>query len=215
MLPFFTELVSRTDEARRQFENNPAILEAVGSGMSIERYRHLLLELYQIVWHFNPTCAAAASRLSDDQRAIRYFLYEHTHKESGHEVWVANDLEAVGVKGIEISNHRGSADTLALIGFNYWNVDRREPASVLGMMYVLEVIASVYGGPFSAAVKESLLLQGESGVSFISSHATMDVEHMAELRLVLNAVGDEQCQEAVIESALVNFQQVTRIFSEV
>jgi hypothetical protein len=43
----------------------------------------------------------------------------------------------------------------------------------------------------------------------------MDVEHMAELRLVLNAVGDEQCQEAVIESALVNFQQVTRIFSEV
>ena len=97
MLPFFADLVTRTDEARREFETNPVVLEAVANGMSVERYRKLLLELYHVVWHFNPVCAAAASRVPDSHRQVRYFLYEHMHEESGHEQWVMNDLEAVGV----------------------------------------------------------------------------------------------------------------------
>ena len=97
MLPFFADLVTRTDEARREFETNPVVLEAVANGMPVERYRKLLLELYHVVWHFNPVCAAAASRVPDSHRQVRYFLYEHMQEESGHEEWVMNDLEAVGV----------------------------------------------------------------------------------------------------------------------
>ncbi len=104
------------------------------------------------------------------------------HEESGHEQWVLNDLEAVGVTPqASTRGHPPCADTLALNGYNYWAADRGNPCSVLGMMYVLEVIASVYGGPFASAIKEALLLEGERGVSFIGSHATMDAEHMAEL----------------------------------
>ena len=163
MLPFFTDLVTQTDEARRRFENNPTILDAVANGMPIDRYRRLLLELYQLVWNFNPSCAAAASRLSDLQRSVRYFLYAHMQEESGHETWVANDLEAVGVSFEDVQKHSPSVDTLALVGYNYWSADRRQPTSILGMMYVLEVIASVYGGPFSSAIKESLMLDGDRG----------------------------------------------------
>ncbi|MEO6031894.1 MAG: iron-containing redox enzyme family protein, partial [Burkholderiaceae bacterium] len=148
----------RTDEARRDFETNPVVLEAVANGMSIERYRKLLLELYHVVWHFNPVCAAAASRAPDTHREVRYFLYEHMHEESGHEEWVMNDLEAVGVGREAVRAHQPSLHTLALNGYNYWVADRRNPCSVLGMMYTLEVIASVYGGTFAAAIRESLLL---------------------------------------------------------
>ena len=95
-MPFFADLVMRTDEARRDFETNPVVLDAVAHGMNVERYRRLLLELYHVVWHFNPVCAAAASRMPDPQAEVRYFLYEHMHEESGHEQWVLNDLEAVG-----------------------------------------------------------------------------------------------------------------------
>jgi hypothetical protein len=76
-LPLFAELVSRTDESRRAFETHPVVIDAVGHGMSVERYRRLLLELYHVVWHFNPVCAAAASRMADSHREVRYFLYEH------------------------------------------------------------------------------------------------------------------------------------------
>jgi pyrroloquinoline quinone (PQQ) biosynthesis protein C len=215
MLPFFADLISRTDEARRDFETNPVVLDAVAHGMSVERYRKLLLELYHVVWHFNPVCAAAASRVPDAQRQVRYFLYEHMHEESGHEGWVLNDLEAVGVAPATTRAHEPSIHTLALTGYNHWSADRRHPCSVLGMMYALEVIASVYGGTFSSAIRDSLLLDGDRGVSFISSHATMDAEHMVALRKVLNTLTDEPAREAIVESTLVNFHHITRVFEAV
>ena len=215
MQSFFADLVIRTDESRRAFETHPVVLEAVANGMSVERYRRLLLELYQVVWHFNPICAAAASRLPDTHKQIRYFLYEHMHEESGHEEWVHNELDAVGVGAQATRAHQPTESTLALVGYNHWSADRRNPCSVLGMLYALEVIASVYGGPFASAIKESLLLQGERGVSFISSHATMDAQHMADLRQVLNTLRDEAAHDAVVESTLVNFHHFTRIVEAV
>jgi pyrroloquinoline quinone (PQQ) biosynthesis protein C len=210
---FFVDLVGRTDEARRAFETHPVVIDAVARGLEVARYRRLLLELYHVVWHFNPVCAAAASRLDDGLRGVRYFLYEHMQEERGHEQWVLDDLEAVGVPAPEALAHAPSTWTLGLVGYNYWAADRRHPASVLGMLYALEVIASVYGGPFASAIKESLLLDGERGVSFIGSHATMDARHMAELRVVLDTVDDARARDAVVESVQVNFHHFTGIVS--
>ncbi len=215
MLPFFADLVSRTDEDRRAFETHPKLVDAVAHGMPVERYRALLLELYHVVWHFNPVCAAAAARLGspahDPDAALRYFLYEHMHEECGHENWVLDDLEAVGLTRQAARAHRPSAHTLALNGYNHWSAAQRHPAAALGMLYALEVIASVYGGPFASAIRESLLLEGDRGVSFIASHATLDSQHMAELRQVLNQVTDESARDVVVESVQVNFHHLTRI----
>lgn len=215
MAAFFSDLVIRSDEARRAFETHPVVLDSVARGLSLPRYQNLLLELYHVVWHFNPVCAAAASRIADAHKQVRYFLYGHMHEESGHEEWVRNDLDAIGVAPAAIVAHPPSPFTRALVGFNYWAADRGHPCSVLGMLYTLEVIASVYGGPFAAAIKESLLLDGERGVSFISSHATMDTEHMAHLRQVLNTLHDTESRDAIVDSALLNFHHFTRIIEQI
>jgi pyrroloquinoline quinone (PQQ) biosynthesis protein C len=215
MMPFFADLIAATDEDRRAFETHPVVVAAVADGMSVERYRALLLELYHVVWHFNPVCAAAASRLSDDFVPVRMFLYEHMQEEAGHETWVMNDLEAVGVARELTRDHAPSAHTLALNGYNYWAADRRHPCSALGMLYALEVIASVYGAPFASAIRESLLLEGEQGVSFIGSHASLDAQHMAELRQILNQVTDAAARAAIVESVRVNFHHFTRIVEAV
>lgn len=219
MLSFFAELVTRTDEDRRAFETHPVVVDAVAQGMSLQRYQRLLLELYQVVWHFNPVCAAAASRMGtpahEPLQPVRHFLYAHMHEESGHETWVLNDLEAVGVTASDARAHAPAVATLSLIGYNYWAADRRHPASALGMLYALEVVASVYGGPFASAIRESLLLEGERGVSFIASHASLDAQHMAELRQVLNRVDERAAQAAIIESTRVNFHHLTRIVEAV
>lgn len=211
MIPFFAELVILTDEDRRGFETHPTVVEAVASGMSVERYRGLLLELYPVVWHFNPVCASAASRLDDDHAAVREYLYEHMHEEAGHERWVMNDLHAVGVAPEATRAHTAAPHTLALVGYNHWAAERRHPCSVLGMMYTLEVIASVYGGPFASAIRESLLLEGDAGVSFIASHASLDAEHMVTLRHALNQVQGDTARAAVAESVRVNFHHFTRM----
>jgi pyrroloquinoline quinone (PQQ) biosynthesis protein C len=215
MLSFFAELVTRTDEDRRGFETHPVVVAAVADGMNVERYRALLLELYHVVWHFNPVCAAAASRMDDKLQPVRHFLYEHMHEETGHEDWVLNDLQAIGVAPEASRAHAPSVHTLALNGYNYWAADRRHPCSVLGMLYALEVIASVYGGPFASAIREALLLEGQQGVSFIDSHATMDAQHMAELRTLMNRVHDDEALAAVVESTRVNFHHFTRIIEAI
>jgi hypothetical protein len=83
------------------------------------------------------------------------------------------------------------------------------------MLYALEVIASVYGGPFASAIREALLLEGQQGVSFIDSHATMDAQHMAELRTLMNRVHDDEALAAVVESTRVNFHHFTRIIEAI
>ena len=211
----FMELVSRTDEARRQFESNSKVLDIVANGLPVERYRNLLLELYHVVWNFNPVCAAAASRMMDEYKEVRYFLYEHMEEEKGHEGWVLNDLEAVGVPAAVSLQYVPSMTMLGMSGYNYWAAERRNPCSSLGMIYALEVVASVYGGPLTSAISESLLLQGDRGISFISSHATMDAEHMAELRVVLNKIGDTKAIDAIIESTEFNFFQFGRILEAI
>lgn len=215
MLPFFADLVSRTDEARRAFESNSKVLDIVANGLPLERYRKLLLELYHVVWHFNPVCAAAASRVSDDQKQVRHFLYDHMNEEKGHEEWVVNDLGAVGVKPEQVQDYKPTEHMLALNGYNYWAADRRHPCSVLGMLYALEVIASVYGGPLTASISDALLLQGDQGISFISSHATLDAEHMADLRVILNTLHDDASKDAIIESTVFNFHQFGRVLEAI
>jgi len=212
MSTFFLDLVSATDEARREFESSSKVLDIVANGLSLDRYRNLLLELYHVVWHFNPTCAAAAARVGDEHRNVRYFLYDHMHEEQGHEQWVLNDLSAMGVSADRARAYKPTMVMLGLNGYNYWSADRRHPCSVLGMVYALEVVASVYGGQMTAAITDSLLLRGDQGITFISSHATMDVEHLAELRVVLNQIDDEDAKNAVVESTLFNFHQFGRVF---
>lgn len=211
MSAFFMDLVSRTDEARRAFESSSKVLDIVANGLSLERYRNLLLELYHVVWHFNPTCAAAACRIDDRNRHVRYFLYEHMHEELGHEEWVLNDLEVMGVQRGEAKLYKPTMTMLGLNGYNYWSADHRHPCSVLGMVYALEVVASVYGGQMTSAISESLLLEGDRGISFISSHATMDAEHMADLRAILNQIDDKEAEAAIVESTAFNFQQFGRV----
>jgi hypothetical protein len=146
---------------------------------------------------------------------LRHFLYEHMQEEAGHETWVLNDLDAVGVTNSDAKAYAPSVHALALAGYNYWSAERRHPCSALGMLYALEVISSVYGGPFASAIRESLLLDGDRGVSFIASHASIDAQHMAELRLVLNQVADGAARQAVVESTRVNFHHFTRIVEAV
>ena len=214
-LPFFIDLVARTDEARRGFEANSKVLDIVANGLSVERYRNFLLELYHVVWHFNPVCAAAASRLDDTHKLVRYYLYQHMQEEKGHEEWVMNDLEVVGVPAARTLAYQPSMRILVFNGYNYWAADRKHPLSAMGMVYALEVIASVYGGPMTAAITESLLLEGDRGISFISSHAELDAQHMAELRVVLNEVTDNEAKSAIIESSCVNFDQFARILEAI
>jgi hypothetical protein len=102
-----------------------------------------------------------------------------------------------------------------MVAFNYHGVDRVHPCSVLGMLYMLEVVSSVYAGRVSDSIARAIGRDvDKGGFRFLSSHATMDVDHLAKLNKLLKTVEDPLAQEAIINSTRVNFYQFGLMFRE-
>jgi len=214
-MSFFITLVEMTDANRRELEMIPKVNSMIHHGLSLAEYQAFLHDLYHIVWHFCPVMAAAVARCSDRFREVRYDLYDRIEEEKGHETWVLEDIEAIGGDVASVRAHPPSAPVQAMIAFNYFGAERVHPCSVLGMLYMLEVVSSVYGGRVSDSIARTLGRNVDAGgFRFLSSHATMDVDHMAKLNKLVKRIDDPDAQESIVNSTRVNFYQFGRMFGE-
>jgi pyrroloquinoline quinone (PQQ) biosynthesis protein C len=210
---FFVTLLELTDASRLEFEAIPAVHHMVHRGLGLEEYQAFLHDLYHVVWHFCPTMAAAAACCGDEFRGVRYELYERIQEEKDHETWVLEDIEAMGgdVRGAAAS--APSVPVQAMIAYNYHAAERIHPCSVLGMLYVLEVLSSVYGGRAADSIASALgRAANGGGFKFLSSHASMDVDHMARLNRLLKTISSPEAQAAIVASTRVNFFQFGSMF---
>ena len=214
-MSFFITLVEMTDASRRDLETIPKVHSMIHHGLTLSEYRAFLHDLYHIVWHFCPVMAAAAARCDDNFRNVRYELYERIEEEKNHETWVLDDIEAVKGDVQAARNDPPSMPVQAMIAFNYYSVERVHPCAVLGMLYTLEVIASVYGGRVSEAIARAIGRDvSAGGFKFLSSHATMDVDHMAKLNALVKTIADPAAQNAIVNTTRVNFHQFGQMFRE-
>jgi len=214
-MSFFITLIEMTDANRRDLETIPKMHSMIHNGLSLAEYRAFLHDLYYIVWHFCPIMAVAASRCDDRFRGVRYELYERIEEEKNHETWVLEDIESIGgdVKGT--MSNPPSAPAQAMIAFNYFSAERVHPCSVLGMLYALEVIASVYAGRVSESIARAIGRDvNAGGFRFLSSHSTMDQDHVAKLNQLVKTIEDPAAQDSIVNSTRVNFYQFGRMFSE-
>lgn len=214
-MSFFITLIEMTDASRRDLETIPKMHSMIHHGLTLAEYKAFLHDLYYIVWHFCPIMAVAASRCDDRYRGVRYELYERIEEEKNHETWVLEDIETIGgdVKGT-IANPP-SAPAQAMIAFNYFSAERVHPCSVLGMLYALEVIASVYAGRVSESIARAIGRNVDSGgFKFLSSHSSMDQDHVAKLNKLVRTIDDPGAQDSIVNSTRVNFYQFGRMFYE-
>jgi len=213
-MSFFITLVENSDASRRAIETSPRVHSMIHKGLTLAEYRAFLRDLYHVVWHFCPIMATAAARCGDNLRNIRYDLYERIDEEKGHEDWVLEDIAAMG-GDVKADIAAPSAPVQAMIGYNYYAAERVHPCSVLGMLYVLEVVASVYGGKASDSIARAIGRDpGKKKFRFLSSHATIDADHFAQLNVLLKTIDDPAAQAAVIASTQVNFHQFGQLFSD-
>ncbi len=214
-MSFFITLVEMTDASRRDLELIPKVHSMMNHGLTLAEYRGFLHDLYHIVWHFCPVMAAAAARCDDRFRDVRYDLYERIEEEKGHDSWVLEDIEALGGDVRAVRETPPSPPAQAMIAFNYYASDRVHPCSVLGMLYTLEVVSSVYGGRVSDSIARALGRNVEAGgFKFLSSHAAMDLDHMAKLNVLVKTIDDPGAQNAIVNATRVNFHQFGQLFRE-
>ncbi len=214
-MSFFIDLVEMTDASRRDVETIPRVHSMVHHGLPLAQYRAFLHDLYHIVWHFCPIMAVAASRCGDQFRDVRFELYERISEEKGHEAWVLEDIAAVGGDVRAAASEPPSAPVQAMIAFNYHGAERVHPCSVLGMLYMLEVVSSVYGGRVADSIALAIGRDvAGGGFRFLSSHASMDVEHMAKLNVLVKTIEDPAAQASIINATRVNFHQFGAMFGD-
>jgi len=214
-MSFFITLIEDSDAGRRALEDEPRVHAMINHGLKLEEYRAFLHDLYHIVWHFCPVMAAAVARCGDEFREVRYALYERIEEEKGHEAWVLEDLGAMGGDVAGARANPPSAPVQAMIAFNYHGAERVHPCSVLGMLYMLEVVSSVYGGRVSDSIARALGRDvNGGGFKFLTSHATMDVDHMASLNRLVKTIADPAAQRSTINSTRVNFYLFAQMFRE-
>jgi pyrroloquinoline quinone (PQQ) biosynthesis protein C len=213
-MSFFIRLIETTDEERRALERVPKVDRMIHKGLGRDEYRDFLLDLYPIVWHFCPIMAAAAARCGDDYRQVRLHLYANIDEEKGHEQWILDDLRAIGGDPEEAARREPCAPVQAFVGYNYYCPEHVHPATVIGMLYSLEVVSSVYGGRVAHSIARSLEMEGPHGFTFLQSHASMDVDHMAKLNQLIKGISDPRVQDAIVNVTKVNFYLLKQFMAQ-
>jgi hypothetical protein len=99
----------------------------------------------------------------------------------------------------------------AMLAFNYYSASHVHPVCVFGMMYVLEIMASVYGGRAARSLAANLNRNSMDGFSFLGSHADLDQDHVINLRNLFQSFTDENSQAALLNSIKINFYLFEKI----
>ncbi len=209
-----SDLVALTDDHLQAIEAHPVMQAMLAGQVSQSAYADFLVRLYPVVSNFCPMMAAAIGVCADRLPELRRFLYDHVQEERGHEYMVMNDLRALGMAdAAHVSRRRPVPPAQALLAFNYHGIATEHPGCVLGMVYVLEILSSLYGGKVAQALSRSMGLPLSSGFSFLDSHASLDEDHMAELRKLLLHDDCTDAHQCILNSVDVNFHLFTDLMA--
>jgi thiaminase len=145
--------------------------------VTLGMYRDFLFQIYHYTRHNSMNQAAAAFVEAPEQ--LLKFVYRHAAEELGHERMVLHDLRALGAFGDGDVIPPPNPATEALIGYLYFVALRYGPIPRLGYSFWAE---GSYGhfGEMLAKTKRDLSLESKH-MTFFSSHAQADTEHMEQV----------------------------------
>lgn len=212
-MSFANQLIELTDINCREIESTPTMRKLLSGDVSEKHYVSFMTDIYPIVLHFCPIMAAAAGRCAQRDDAVRLYLYDHIHEEKGHENIVLQDIASFDCAPEQVIEKTPRGSIQAMIAFNYYSALMSNPCSVLGMVYVLEIISSVYAGKAADAISNTFGRELSDGFVFLQSHASADMDHMTKLRNLLQSIDSPGAISDLMNSVKMNFYLFYQIFT--
>ncbi|QLL10726.1 TenA family transcriptional regulator [Pseudomonas chlororaphis] len=210
-MSFFDRLQEATHQERNELFNLPIILDALQGQVSLESYRAFLAQAYYHVRHTVPLMMACGARLPLRLEWLRKAVCEYIEDEYGHEQWVLDDIEACGGDRDEVRNGRPSLPIELMVSFLYDLIARDNPVGLFGMVNVLEGTSIALATHAAGSIRQRLGLP-ETAFSYLSSHGSLDVEHMQTYRRLMDTLDDPADQAAVIHASKVVYRLYTDMF---
>jgi hypothetical protein len=163
-----------------------------------ERFIWYLMEMYHYVKFSCPLMGLVLSHRP--AAAFSRYLENHIAEESGHEQWVLDDLERLGLPRSFVVSLLPSRENLALIGTQYYIIQNLHPLGYFGYIYALECnppsLASI------ADLSRRLLVPLEC-LTALAGHAEADPGHIQDLNAILDSPELETRVREVIQLNLL------------
>ena len=127
-------------------------------------------------------------------------LAEYIEEEIGHEEWILSDIKACGGQPEEVRNTPPDLTTESMVAYAYHQIDRLNPVGFFGMVYVLEGTSTALATNAASVIKHSLGLPSNA-FTYLTSHGSLDLEHMKFFESIMNQLTEEADKASVIYCA--------------
>jgi pyrroloquinoline quinone (PQQ) biosynthesis protein C len=211
-MSFYTELQQATAQHKQSLYSIPLIQAALKGDVSIEQYVDYLTEAYHHVKHTLPLLMACGANVSIEQEWLRVAMAGYIAEEIGHQEWILSDIDAAGGNANKVRAGQPGLHTDIMVAYAYDTIARKNPVGFLGMVYVLEHTSTELATGAADTLKANLGLPAEA-FSYLTSHGTLDLEHIAFYEKLVNQLDQKEDQIAVIANAKVFYYLYGNIFA--
>jgi pyrroloquinoline quinone (PQQ) biosynthesis protein C len=211
-MSFYDRLMTETVKDREAFLAIPIVQHAIRNGASRSLYVDFLTEAYHHVKHTFPLLALAASKTSDER--YQNALVEYMKEERGHEKWILDDIRTVGGNEDTVRTGTAGMPCQIMVGYAYYAVEHISPYAFLGSVHVLEGMSVLLADKLADAMKTSLGLQSDAGFTYLRTHGSLDTDHVAFFRELVDGFDVPATQSIIINNAKIFYRLYGAIFQD-
>jgi pyrroloquinoline quinone (PQQ) biosynthesis protein C len=208
---FHARLIAESADARAAFQALPILGEAVQGHVSREDYIAFLVQAYHHVRYTTPLLMACGSRLPARLEWLREAIAEYIEEEVGHQEWILDDLQTLGVPRAAVLDAGPSPATELMVAYAYDTIQRGNPVGFFGMVLVLEG-TSVALATRAADVIERTLGLPRKAFRYLRSHGSLDVEHTGFFEGLMDRLHEPGDQTAVVHAARMFYRLYGGVF---
>jgi len=209
-MSFFARLQQATACQREALLATPLIHAAMAGEVTRAQYIDFLTRAYHHVKHTVPLLMACGARLDDRREWLRAAVAHYIDEEIGHHEWILDDIAAAGGDAEAVRHSAPDDDTELMVAYAYDSVMRRNPVGLFGMVYVLEGTSVKLACQVAEVLRHALDLPPQA-FTYLTSHGTLDLQHMGDFERVVNQIDDEADLDAVIHCARMFFLLYARV----
>ncbi len=214
MSTFFEHLQADTREARERFMRIEQLQRGSRGDISLASYHAYLVQAYHHVKHTVPLLMACGSRLPVEKEWLREAIAEYIREETGHQEWILNDLRACGEDPEQHRYGVPNPETELMVAYAYDTIQRGNPVAFFGMVLVLEGTSIQLATHAAQAIQDSLDLPA-TAFSYLSSHGSLDIDHMEFFTTLMNRLQDDTDKRAVIHMANMMYRLYGDVFRSI
>ena len=202
---FFDQLQEQTKAEREYLLSAPIIAQVMAGTVSPASYVAFLGQAYHHVKHTVLLLMACGARLPERLEWLREAIADYIEEEYGHQEWILNDIRACGADAEAVRVETPNLPTELMVSYVYDQINRCNPVSFFGMVNVLE------GTSIALATQAAGIIKGELGLppqafSYLTSHGSLDIEHIAFYEKLMNRLDEPADKAAVVHTAKVVYR---------